>query len=202
MKIITKRSQKDYYDFLIGVYGEDPLIVLDRTKNDKLPYSISNDVVVRFYIGGYLVEGYKINDSYYYGENLHEFGDDKRYISPYSYRNQNIEVKDLIYLKDSKSRSPYVLIKPVVDVELINEKENCSILLAFNGAGGVNYLKYPNLSSFNIQSLLSPEVVYKMISDWISSQITKSENKVDSRSNIEKIESKGFDKKTSFRKLP
>jgi len=80
MKIITKRSQKDYYDFLIGVYGEDPLIVLDRTKNDKLPYSISNDVVVRFYIGGYLVEGYKINDSYYYGENLHEFGDDKRYI--------------------------------------------------------------------------------------------------------------------------
>lgn len=30
MKIISKF--KDYYDYLIGVYGQDPLKVLDRTK--------------------------------------------------------------------------------------------------------------------------------------------------------------------------
>ena len=194
MKIISK--YKDYYDYLTGVYGEDPLIVLDRTKYDLLPYLISNDTVIKLYIGGYLFEGYKQNDKYYWGEDIKQFGDFKKYISTYSYNNPNVDIKDLVYIKDSKLRYPYVLIKPVLDSKLINEKENCPILLEWSKD---KYLKYPILSDFDIASFIPPEELYKIISDWLSLQRTKSENKIDNRTNLEKIQTNGFDKKTSFR---
>ena len=38
MKIISKF--KDYYDFLQGIYGVDPLLVLDRTKGTPNPLYI------------------------------------------------------------------------------------------------------------------------------------------------------------------
>ena len=55
------------------------------------------------------------------------------------------------------------------------------------------------LKDLNLNSFVSPEEVYKMISDWISYQRTIAENHVDTMTNVQKIESKGFDKKTSFR---
>lgn len=38
-----------------------------------------------------------------------------------------------------------------------------------------------------------------MLSNWLSERISKKENIIDKRTNVEKLESKGFDKITSFR---
>jgi len=70
-----------------------------------------------------------------------------------------------------------------------------------NNSNNLNVGLYPNLSELNLQSILSPEEVYRMISDWISEQKTKSENKIDKRTDVEKLEGKGFDKKISFRNI-
>ena len=55
------------------------------------------------------------------------------------------------------------------------------------------------LSNMNLQSLFSPDQIYQLLCQWLSDRITKKENKVDNRTDIEKLLSKGFDKIESFR---
>lgn len=41
MKIISKF--KDYYDYLVGKYGEDPILVFDRRNNSPLPQGVQQN---------------------------------------------------------------------------------------------------------------------------------------------------------------
>ncbi len=69
MKILGK--YKDYYDYLQGIYGVDPLLVLDRRYDNMLirrPEEETRDVTVhrRFFVGGKKYNMYYLNgDSYY-----------------------------------------------------------------------------------------------------------------------------------------
>ena len=86
-------------------------------------------------------------------------------------------------------------IKPIKDNGFINDKNDCPIILRY----GISYYNFPVLSNINLQSLFSPDEIYQLLYQWLSDRITKRENKIDNRTDIEKLLSKGFDKKYSFR---
>ena len=72
MKIISK--YKDYYDYLSGVWGIDPLIVLDRTSYDHLvPLNRGfGNEEYQFFICGKMISGYKLKgiDKILFGDDL------------------------------------------------------------------------------------------------------------------------------------
>jgi hypothetical protein len=79
----------------------------------------------------------------------------------------------------------------------LNIKYNCPILVKSNVN---NVLEYPVLEDFNFGSVLDPVSTYNEISNWISKQITLKESEQHGViTNKQKIETKGFDSKRSFR---
>lgn len=210
MRIISK--YKDYFDYLSGIYGEDPLIVLDRRKSDPKPLFTPN-CKLRLYIGGHLVESWFTGGQFYYGSALEQFDipeDNYRYRKYYRqalhfgnavmqklYGTSDVKVVDI---KDEYTlhhfHTVHVLTEPIIDLFDINEKENCPIVLKIDN----DVYHYPKLDELGLPGFLSAETAYHWVSDWLSLQRTKAENHVDTRTNIEKIESDGFDKITSFRK--
>ena len=83
----------------------------------------------------------------------------------------------------------------VVDNNKINERENCAIIVVKDNTIYKNCI----LKDLFLNNFIPPEEIYKIISNWISEQITKKENKEDTRTDLQKIVGKGFDKITSFR---
>ncbi len=72
MKIISKF--KDYYDYLVGVYGIDEKLILDRTEFYPTSRFVSpNDSKVTFFICGYQVDGLYRDGRFYYGGDLAQF---------------------------------------------------------------------------------------------------------------------------------
>lgn len=199
MKIISK--YKDYYDYVAGIYGIDPKLVLDRrTEEDIVARNEFSTGKVRFYICGKYVEGLQIRDKVYFGEKLLEFGEIDRqpsWRSGFSDGHTRVAV-NLTKLKDREFHDPtgieYFLLEPK-DTD-VNDKENCPILM---GGRFIGYFKYPILESFNLASVFPPEEIFLMLSSWLSKKITEKELVVDSRTDTQKLESKGFDKVVSFR---
>lgn len=215
MKIISQ--YKDYYDYLSGVWGEDPLIVLDRREFSTPKNCLGYNGILKFFIGGYRIEGFQYENKIYFGEDLNQFEMVDKY-SRYGdywdfywftshieseYKTNGLthedfimidkKYKDLSYIRNTEK---IVLKRPIKDLKNINEKFNCPILM-LDVSNKV--VKNPVLKDFNINSVLPPEEAYQMIYDWLSLQKTKSENILDTRNDKLKIESKGFDNKTSFR---
>lgn len=213
MKIISK--YKDYYDYLSGIWGEDPLITFVR-KHEGLPYnSYFSCYKIKVYIGGMLVEGLCYKGNFYYGDTLLPFSSKPPYYltlgaSNFSsmplekeYGIDNLKVENLIFIERDTLRDGridpwsnlFIQKKPIVDVNNVNEKEGSPVVVE------INKERYKDccLKDLNVSSILSAEEVYKLISDWLSLQRTKAENKPDARTNVQKIESHGFDNKTSFR---
>jgi len=205
MKIISK--YKDCYDYLTGIYGEDPLLILDRRSFDinRISGSSSYHTKVQLFIGGYVIDGIipKLT-----GESRFVFGDaidaySKPEICKYTLDYLRDEPKD-ITLSDIRSidtgarglNRSAILIKSLrKDVTNLNLKEDCSIILKCYS----DIVKYPILLDINIVPTLSPEIIYKLISDWLSAKRSAMENMTQPLTNKEKIISKGFDLKTSFR---
>lgn len=215
MKIISK--YRDFYDYLSGIYGEDPLIVLDRRSSDpKIMFSPDTSYKLRLYIGGHLVEGWYTGGQFYYGHDIEQFRISDSVNSKYSkYYRQALHygngVMQKLYGRTDVTvvnikheyirnhiRTVHVLTEPIVDLFDINEKENCPILIKTDDDNNARH--YPKLDELGLASFLPADLVYRWISDWLSLQRTKAENHIDTRTNIEKIECDGFDKITSFRK--
>lgn len=229
MKVISK--YKDFYDYLSGIYGEDPLIVLDRREGGVYKPSFQNKIVL--YIGGYKIEGYcpDIKSPHYNGGKIY-WGNNLKTIDDYpnladSYWKAKAKNHDQIlkgrrqihyqtsvdfYLKkrgvpideiafidlDEQTQDCVFYFKFRPDTDKINDKENCPIVVKTDGYPK-KYFKYPSLSELNLNSYVKPEEVYQMVSAWLSGKKTEAENHIDTRTNDEKIVSKGFDKKISFR---
>lgn len=212
MNIISKF--KDYYDYLSGIWGVDPLLTYVR-QGEMKPDLLSDYAKIRIYIGGILIEGFYYKGNFYYGENLNQFS---KPIPPYMTHKQGYTYQKLVeeyglpelntsnlvwispaYLKDVKYTRPLADIiihkTPIVDPLNINNEENCPVIVKVNK----NIFRNCSLKDLNISSILDAETVYHLISDWLSLQRTKKEDRDDSRTNEQKIESFGFDKKTSFR---
>lgn len=59
-------------------------------------------------------------------------------------------------------------------------------------------MKYPKLEDLQLGSFIEPMKVYQMISEWLAKRVDELELTT-TTTNEQKIENKGFDKKTSFR---
>lgn len=191
MKIISK--YKDYYDYLIGIYGEDEKIILDR-RNFEMPKIYTKEKnKFTIHLCDLIIDGLQNGEKFYYGETLKEF---EKKVPKWYYKYMKTP-ENIIYIECENTLhkiQPFNII-PVKDDKNINSKLNCPIILDY----GIKQYYFPILSKLNLQSFLSPDEIYKILYQWISDRNTMKENKPDKRSDVEKLLGKGFDKKISFR---
>jgi len=213
MKIIS--NFKDYYDYLQGVYGIDEKVVYERlckawlgdwniakSKYENLgwkkqplyrpnhlefPYETDFEPSVGVSVAKPKLEKHKLAicgtiyvvwvycGKYYIGEAGKKILEDA-----------GIKIEERQYLSGQRE---------TIDGRKTdeNEKENCPVILLsdLEQASILNI----RLTDFGINQVISPHDMYMMISNFI----TREKPVVDTRTNVQKIEGKGFDKKTSFR---
>lgn len=191
MLILSK--YKDYYDYLMGIYGIDRNLVLDRRNfTNYVPY---DNTKIKLIICGWVYEGYydKETNKVYYGNDLLKFGEIWQ-----PFFGEHSKVKS-VYIKSNRrfiSDESYVALEPYPDSKNLNENEGCPILVQGNYR---DFYRYPQLSLLNFGSCVDAETLFKALVEYLSQQKTKAEQHPDDRSDVEKLLSKGFDKKESFR---
>lgn len=186
MKIIDKR--KDYYDFLVGIYGEDPKIILDRRSDYNFEPTVGKNVL---YFCGQIIDIYFDGKICHIGEDLRKFDNTKTYSKKYEKWFGPRRYRDSIYI----DKSSYY-ISPRKDDKEINSKNRCPIIIV--GTFG-KLCKYPLLSNLDFSKYMTPEDTFLSISNWLASEIDKDLIIKDNLSDTQKLENKGFDKKKSFR---
>lgn len=198
MKIISKRGQKDYYDYLAGQYGIDEKLVLDRTEFTPMPYSPDHLSVVTFYICGWVYQGIYWNPDNTKGRFIYG-----KEIEPYTIDQSRDKYKwwtnpDQYYIikhTNPRLRSVNVLREPrKLQSPTPNDKLNCPILIAVRDEV---YDKFPVLSEYDFHKVLSPHDIWIMLSEWLGREIPTE----DKRTDQEKVKSSGFDLKSSFRNI-
>ena len=202
MKIIS--SYKDYYDYLVGIYGVDPLIVLDRRNFDSSiylnNYFTDNYSFYKLIIGEYLID-FVVNteNNFYFGKDVLNLKGVKEYHNKFTldFINKHYNLDNAIKLKSFK-RIIEFSVKPV-KIERSFEKD-IVIGILNNRNNGFLY-KYPILKSMNVNKFINADEIYQMIYDYLAKLNLEKENIIDNRNDIEKLTSKGFDKKESFRKI-
>jgi hypothetical protein len=181
MKIISKH--KDYYDYLVGIYGEDPLKILDRRD-----VNTSEDIYSIYFCGKIYIKGIPKYIRKSYDNKLRYAEKENRYfISDY----YDIEViykdEEVVWFSISEvewNRRGRVKI----DFNKI-DKPYCSL----------PDLSYPILKNIGFNKVMDAIEVYIAIENYIS----KKDAQVDSNpDNMIRYEQKGFDKKESFRNRP
>jgi hypothetical protein len=91
-----------------------------------------------------------------------------------------------------------ILVDVTTDLKQRNLKQGCPILMV-NNYSRDGFHKFPVLSKMNVGSIFSPEVIYQMLVDWYSERNNEAEKRPDNQTDVQKLVSKGFDKKESFR---
>ena len=218
MKIIS--PYKDYYDYLSGIYGEDPLIILDR-RNHQQPNWIPNyhnnfkdcPIAEKYtlQIGNYIVDFIFYDNKFYYGEEILKIPtlslkENNRYgIYDNIYSNE-LKNDFWVFLQEYNSKFLKIFKKPIKIHFNSNFPEIISLLKIeeyydFHNREFKILANYPKLSDMNLNKFIKAETVYQWIYDYISEKNLEKEIHDDKRSDIEKLQSFGFDKKSSFRNI-
>ena len=182
MKIISKF--KDYYDYLVGIYGMDDKIVYERNQSSGIDiydghlYSLWICDEQYYGIGKYKIISWNIDD-------LINHKDDFEFTC-WLYKK--------IQLKKNDNTINYFRWKYFNKGEpkKVNTKENCPIIL-----GGENGIRNPNLSSINFKEI-TPHDMWIKLTEWFSPKDIQMDKPP---TDMNRFESKGFHKKTSFRKI-
>lgn len=226
MKILSK--YKDYYDYLSGVYGEDPLLILDRRDGKVVKEHLGAEKIT-LHIGGYKIDGYKPNqnsthykkDKIYWGEELKSIDDynnleetywqarakyrkepgRKYYHSKHSIdwalKIEGINKDDIVFIDlNRRDNDCMFFYKLMPDPHNLNKKHDCPIIYKSNTS---KEIIFPSLLELGINTVISPEECYDLVSKWLSAKKTEAENHPENLTDKQKIENKGFDTKTSFR---
>ena len=209
MKIID--NKKDYYDYLVGYYGLDDYVVYDRRKSD--PNCSYDNVVVKSlpqfgkFISVYDVDGrteYRV--TLWAGHNmmtkiLYVDVDKKAGIKTFTWKDYQEWMKEesrrawwkyTIHEKEWETKLPKRITQDTPLVLYITE---------------MNYYRHsesiiitnPILEGSIFTNILPAKDVYEGIYNYL---LECKEPKIeDTRNDIEHLESHGFDRKTSFRKM-
>lgn len=194
MKIIAKH--KDFYDYLPSFYGVDPKLVLVRKKEFNIGKPSEGEIIT-FIIGGKLIQFYYKNGQYHTGESIKEFDHSSKWWFKDGFF--RIEIGD-------SHRTPYGFISNGIKdgYDYLNEEYNSPILYHraywhYEDFNEMKFKEFPILFSTPIPSFYSPEEVYNWIAGYLARQVDKAQDQPTSLTNNERIISKGFDLKTSFR---
>jgi hypothetical protein len=178
MKIIS--SYKEYYDYLKGIYGEDPLLVLDRRITPVVKLQDISDGFIILTIGDYDFYGYMYKGKFMIDPDLPKE----------LQKTTSIGISSLIkgYIRKG------IFVKNLGD-KAITWVEDCPIVLRY----GNFTTEFPILTGSGLEALLPPEKIYQILVDWLSKRNQKKEKEVPVGDDKVRIQSKGFDLKTSFR---
>jgi len=196
MKIISK--YKDYYDYLSGIRGIDNKIILDRRegyaiRKNELKATSGFTIKQRIYTNYYVCicdilypALYDNRGNFYWGEQIKKCG--KEGVDYYG-------DKVVSYFDGDR----YYDINYIPRGTSLNIKYNCPILNNVRTRYGKDeeVQKFPMLKHIGIASYYSAEKIHTDLYNWIIKSNTP--NIIDSRTDIEKVESAGFDKIHSFR---
>ena len=201
MKIID--NKKDYYDYLMGIYGIDEKIVYDRRN------SITKDYF--FKSRGYEFEQGKtpLDNAY---EMVLRVGNVQYVFVCNKDTNFKWDMPKFTYrgYYTGYSRQVETITNPrrISDEELEHWKENdCPIVLTisfsrdywWNRSSDI-VIKNPILSTFGvIPKFIPANEIWENVYDFISHRNDK--KIVDNRTDVEKLEAHGFDKRNSFRNV-
>ena len=219
MKIID--NKKDFYDYVSGIYGIDPYVVYDRRGStpssqilEQYPTVFSKESDYRDDYGGRGSRGYFL-DTYF--SITVEAGEKHFYIRA----NRRKETKDspveLTFetydpLEDLKRRyhmdlygkSPLMMERYQRTLNQYTKKISKAPLAMFIDGYGSYYgpsevIENPILKDLPITGLLPAEEVWQGIYDYLLKM--KEPVITDNRTDVQHLESHGFDKKTSFRNV-
>ena len=203
MKIID--SKKDYYDYVSGIYGIDDKVIFDRRGSKVLekrilksfnepPTTDDFDFVGECYV--------KIGDWVYRfdrdGESWSWSMPDKMIFGTWfdkTILSNPVKYESFPY----KEKLPDEIISVFSKHFKIRANANKKIYgyLSYHRSSEISN---PLLNNFEfVKRYISPEDAWQKIYDFISSRNEKPI--VDNRSDVEHLESAGFDKKTSFRNI-
>lgn len=199
MYILTK--YKDYYDYLSGIFGVDPLLILDRREGYIISLP-SNKGKITLYICGWIIEGYFDGSKYWFGEDLKQFTIEEKYKSSRGPQYPNVIIAEYRSNGDRIYASQYndhYALQPIKDDKNYNLVETCPILIKTSGIYNPDFAKFPRLSDLNLASFIPAEEIYQWLVTWLAQRVDKSQERPDNLTNREKIENKGFDIITSFR---
>jgi len=194
MYILSK--YKDYYDYLTGIYGVDPKLILDRREGYSEPINYQHELdkehKVTLVICGRRIEGYRYQNKIYYGQDLIQFknAENSKWDGiKYDY----ITIRKLNCMRHYNIK---LALEPVLGFDIINKQYDCPILIE---KGLNNYEKFPKLEELNLASFIPAEQLYQWLSQWLAQQIDNQQNIKSNLTDVEKLENKGFSKVTSFR---
>lgn len=225
MNIIDKK--KEFYDYLVSVYGIDKDIVLDRRdsyQNNVYNKMHSNrDAVDRYFVievgtNQYLFHiTYKQNENFTYGMSMYHpdngfwVVDNIELVETYKSNTQIIEIqkdkfcgKWVNYYRKNKeditTNSPTNYYS-IGDRYIFRKNKSGKYVFTFDdivrNSFRMNDDKYVSINEFS--GHIPADEAYNAIYNFI---IKKREPVImDNMTDVQKLESKGFDKKTSFRKM-
>ena len=225
MKIID--NKKDYYDYVSGIYGIDPYVVYDRrnsvSSSTIMNMSGWNEMFSKNALSTDSIHRAKYGILHPYGKRFIdcdykltiEAGEKHFYILCTRIRETKdspIELKYRVYdpIEDLKSRYSHYssLRRNWVEEEIARYKQkrskaplaifytDCSY---YRSSSETHEIENPILKDLPITGLIPAEEIWKGIYEYLLKM--KEPNVVDNRTDIEHIESAGFDKKTSFRNM-
>jgi len=206
MKIICKRGEKDYYDYLQNTYGIDELVVYDRRKS--FPIDLSN-----FYIGNGLDLLFKKEK---------DFNDTKRKLVRGCWGKSAMEGRIFYFILEIGYYHYYFKVERYIDdngklilepslsekkkIEKNKRLSNTPISICTSCSvwcGDVRIdrekkvVENPILKNTYIPKFIEAKEIWNNVYEYLSS--LRDKEIVDGRTNDEHIESHGFDKKISFR---
>lgn len=189
---------KDYYDYLQGIYGIDTKKVLDRTKvnsqyvqdyiNINPKESLFHYPEEILYFCGNIYKLYnRANYDYWWG-NEEKIRMYDRYLGWI-----NRDGFEVVYQDDK-----IVWIKESSESKGDNQIDFPYYLLATYNAKVIEYKSIPVLKHIHFDKVMAPDECYRRIEEYISYR--EPEPNTDPN-DMNRYESKGFDKKTSFRNM-
>lgn len=209
MKILNG-GKKDYYDYLVGTYGIDEHVVYDRRDSIKIREFNPGEL---YFIKRKLYEDSERKETIVYETENNKTKRLIKLIGKLYYFVLEVGNRKFLFEVERYIENDDVKLHPSLIKELpASEKKSkypISIIPCrynrchlFSNFGGVFYeiskeIPNPILSNTFIPSFIDPNIIYTELYNYLLS--IKDKNIIDNRTDIEKLESLGFDKKSSFR---
>lgn len=196
MRILGKRGEKDYYDYLQNYFGIDELVVYDRRKSFPIDinslyigYGLDNifkkekdkthDIKRR------LVKGYGIKVPVMKGRFFY-------FVVESGYYHYFFKVERYLDDNDKVILEPQLIEKKKIDKK--QKLSDCPLSICTDSR---NVVENPILKNTYIPKFIDAKEMWNNLYEYISSLRDKEFE--DTRTNDQHIESHGFDKKISFR---
>ena len=225
MKILCKRGEKDYYDYLVSEMGMDEKVVYDRRSSTVIgPYEYYNfdypcEYDVFFSKKPFKCDEPKVKKALW-DSHKHDFKNNRFNIGWKRGRKEEIEEGDIYYLflevgyhqfifeveryldEDGKVK----IVPSIVSTKTVSKDDKKGKTPLYIGILYESHLTSsrithghdnPILANTWIPKLILAKDMWNMLYEYISSLNDK--EFVDTRTNEQHIESHGFDKKISFR---